>query len=232
MRRLKGRRPSPAMTVAGAALIIALAGTAMAAPTAIKSILNKQEKKQVKNIAKNQVNKLAPGLSVARANAAGRADTAARADAATNADALGGQALANIVVARSDPTTGGVCDPNTTAFANCASVDVTLPHEGRVLLIGTAGQYAFTVGVSQGSCRMTLDGVALGGSFVTIGNQSDPAAGVTGAANRGFADGFSTTVVTGPVSAGPHSFGLECNQSDADVEFENAQISAAVVGSG
>ena len=208
------------MTVAGAALIIALAGTAMAAPTAIKSVLNKQEKKQVKSIAKNQVNKLAPGLKVARA------------DAAANADAVGGVSLANIAIARSDPTTGGVCDPNSAAFVNCASVDVTLPHEGRVLLIGTAGQYAFTAGVSQGSCRMTLDGVALGGSFVTIGNQSDPAAGVTGVANRGFADGFSTTVVTGPVSAGAHSFGLECNQSDADVEFENGQISAAVVGSG
>jgi hypothetical protein len=226
MRRLKGSRPSPAMIVAGVALIIALAGTAMAAPTAIKSVLNKQEKKQTKNIAKNQVNKLAPGLSVRRA------ETAARADTATNADALGGQALANIATARSDPTTGGVCDPNTAAFVNCASVDVTLPHEGRVLLIGTAGQYAFAPGVSQGSCRMTLDGVALGGSFVTVGNQSDPAAGVTGAANRGFADGFSTTVVTDPVSAGPHSFGLECNESDADVEFENGQISAAVVGSG
>jgi hypothetical protein len=229
MTSLKGRLPSPAMIVAATALIIALAGTAMAAPTAIKSILNKKEKKQVKNISKNQVNALAPGLSVASAK---NADAAKRADTAANADAVGGQSLANIAIARSDPTTGGVCDPNTTAFTTCASVDVTLPHEGRVLLIGTAAQYAFTAGVSQGSCRMTLDAVALGGSFVTIGNQSDPAAGVTGVANRGFADGFSTTVVTDPVSAGPHSFGLECNQSDADVEFENGQISAAVLGSG
>jgi hypothetical protein len=84
------------MIVAATALIIALAGTAMAAPTAIKSILNKKEKKQVKNISKNQVNALAPGLSVKHANTAGSADTAKRADAATkadNADALSGTTI-------------------------------------------------------------------------------------------------------------------------------------------
>jgi hypothetical protein len=226
MTRSKGRRPSPSMVVAISALIVALAGTAMAAPTAIKSILNKQEKKQVKNIAKNQVNKLAPGLSVRRADSAARADTAA------NADALGGQSLANVAIGRSDPTTGGVCDPNSSTFVNCASVDVTLPHEGRVLLVGTGGQYSFDGGVTQGSCRMTIDGVAQGGSFITVGNQTDASPGVTGAANRGYARGFATTIVTGPVGAGAHSFGLDCNQTDADVEFENAQISATVLGSG
>ena len=79
----KGRRPSPAMIVAMTALIVALAGTAMAAPTAIKSILNKKEKKQTKNIAKNQINALAPGLSVKHADSAG---SAKHADSATNAD--------------------------------------------------------------------------------------------------------------------------------------------------
>ena len=68
----KGRRPSPAMIVAMTALVVALAGTAMAAPTAIKSILNKKEKKQTKNIAKNQINALAPGLSVKHADTAER----------------------------------------------------------------------------------------------------------------------------------------------------------------
>jgi hypothetical protein len=217
------------MIVAMTALIIALAGTAMAAPTAIKSILNKQEKKQVKNIAKNQVNKLAPGLSVASAK---NADATKRADTAANADTVGGQSLANIAIGRSDPSTGGVCDPNSTTFTTCASVDVNLPHEGRVLLIGTGGQYAFNAGVTQGSCRMTVDGVAQGLSFITLGNQTDASAGVTGAANRGYARGFATTMVTDPVSAGPHTFGLDCNETDSDVEFENGQISAAMLGSG
>jgi hypothetical protein len=87
MRRLKERLPSPPMAVAGLALIIALAGTAMAAPTAIKSVLNNQEKKQVKKIAKNQVNSLAGGLSVA---SAANATNAQNATNATNASSLGG----------------------------------------------------------------------------------------------------------------------------------------------
>ena len=54
MRRLKGRSPSPAMSVAVAALIVALVGTAMAAPTAINSVLNKKEKKQTPKIARTR----------------------------------------------------------------------------------------------------------------------------------------------------------------------------------
>jgi hypothetical protein len=223
MRRLKGRRPSPAMIVASAALIIALAGTAMAAPTAIKSILNKKEKKQTKAIADSRIKAAAPGLSVASAK---------KADLATNADAVGGQSLANIVIGRSDPTTGAQCDPNSSTFVTCSDVDVTLPHEGRVLLTGTGGQYAFNAGVTQGTCRLTTDGNSLGNSVISLGNQTDASAGVTGAANRGYARGFATTIVTGPVSAGAHNFALQCNETDADVEFENPQISAAVFGSG
>jgi hypothetical protein len=226
MRRLKGRRPSPAMIVASAALIVALAGTAMAAPTAIKSILNKKEKKQASNIAKNQVNNLAPGLSVKHANTAGSADTAKQ------ADAVGGQALAKIAIARSDPSTGAQCDPNTTTFVLCADVTVDLPHEGRVLLIGTGAQYAFNLSVTQGTCRLTNDGNSLGGSLISLGNQTDPSPGVVGAANRGYGRGFTTTLVTDSISAGSHTFALQCNETDSDVEFENPQISAALFGSG
>jgi len=63
------------MIVAGTALIVALVGTAMAAPSAIKTVLDKSEKKQVKSIAKNQVNNLAPGLSVANAGSLDHIDS-------------------------------------------------------------------------------------------------------------------------------------------------------------
>jgi hypothetical protein len=218
MRRIKSKigRPSPSMAVALAALIVALGGVAMAAPSAIQSVLNKKEKKQTKNIAKNQINKLAPGLSVARA---------AKAD---DANALGGQTLANIVTARS-ATPGGQCDPTSTAFINCATVDLTLPHEGRVLLVGTAGQIAFNNANASGTCLFRVDGVNSGGA-VLVGNQSLP--NVTGAAARGFPDGFANTVVTAPVSAGAHTFGIACQEATADVEFQGPQISAVMVGSG
>ena len=227
MTRSNGRRPSPAMIVAATALIVALAGTAMAAPTAIKSILNKQEKKQVKSIAKNQVNKLAPDLSVKHAKTADTATTATTANTAKDADTLNGQSLGNIVIARSN--TGAVCDPQTGTLITCATLDMTLPHEGRVLLIGTAGQYAFTNSQASGNCLFRVDGVNSGGS-VTVGNQYAPA--LFGVTNRGLANGFATTVVTGPLSAGAHQFILACNQLTGDVEFEDPQVSGALVGSG
>lgn len=218
----KGRRPSPAMIVAAIALIVALAGTAMAAPTAIKSILNKKEKKQVKNISKNQVNALAPGLSVKHANTAGTADTA------KDANAIGGVALKDIAVAKST-NPGAQCDPNTTTFIDCATVNLTLPHEGRVLLIGSGAQIAFNAAQTSGDCLFRVDGSNSGGS-VRIGNQYAPAVTSTGA--RNFGNGFTTTVVTDPIAAGAHEFKLVCNQVNADVEFESPALVAALVGSG
>jgi hypothetical protein len=211
------------MVVAITALIVALAGTAMAAPSAIKSVLNKQEKKQTKKIARNQVNKLAPGLSVRRA------ETAARADTAANADALGGQSLSNIAVARSASPGGPACDPSSATFVDCVTVDLTLPHEGRVLLIATAGQVAFNNAQTQGDCVFRVDGVNSGGS-VHVGNQYAPTP--TGATSIQFPNGFAATHVVGPVSAGPHTFGLACSQTTADIMFMGPQISALLVGSG
>lgn len=218
----KGRRPSPAMVVALAALVVALAGTAMAAPTAIKSILNKKEKKQTKNIAKNQVNALAPGLSVKHAGTAGTADTA------KDANALGGVALKDITVAKS-ANPGAQCDPNSATFVDCATVDLTLPHEGRVMLIGTAAQIAFTNAQTSGDCLFRVDGVNSGGA-VRIGNQYAPA--VIGVGARNFGNGFATTVVTDPIAAGAHEFKLVCDEVNADVEFESPALVAALVGSG
>jgi hypothetical protein len=68
MERLKGRKPSPAMVVSIIALVFALAGSA-AAGVATISALSKKEKKQTRNIADSEVNKLAPGLSVKSAGA-------------------------------------------------------------------------------------------------------------------------------------------------------------------
>ena len=124
------------MIVAATALIVALAGTAMAAPTAIKSILNKKEKKQVKNISKNQVIALAPGLSVKHADTAGSADAAKRADVATkadDADALSG----NTIVGEGDLdgpglVTNSSCTPVTKAVPGARAGDhvVLTPPDG------------------------------------------------------------------------------------------------------
>jgi hypothetical protein len=72
------------MTVAIAALVVAMAGTALANKDAIVSALNKGEKKQTKKIADNRINLKAPELTVKSAGTANTATTA------TNAENLGG----------------------------------------------------------------------------------------------------------------------------------------------
>jgi hypothetical protein len=58
--RLRGLRPSPAIVIAVLALVAAVAGTAVAGgPGATTSV----SKKKAKQIAKKQVNKLAPGIA-------------------------------------------------------------------------------------------------------------------------------------------------------------------------
>jgi hypothetical protein len=105
-RRIK--RPSPAMAVAMAALVVAVVGTAIAAPAA----LNKAETKQVKKIARSQANqqigKLGPGLSVASAGTADTANTASSAGTANTVEngAIGTAQLASTIPAASAYTTG------------------------------------------------------------------------------------------------------------------------------
>jgi hypothetical protein len=79
---IQPRMPSPGILVAVLALVAALAGTAVAGTDATTSAINK---KKVKSIAAKQINKLAPGLSVASAETADSADSATRAQNATNA---------------------------------------------------------------------------------------------------------------------------------------------------
>ena len=142
----KGRRPSPAMIVAMTALVVALAGTAMAAPTAIKSILNKKEKKQTKNIAKNQINALAPGLSVKHADTAGSADTAKHADSATNADnakrADNADALSGTTIVGAADIEGPGLLTNNTCVAKAATVHRRASAGDHVVLtaVRTAGR--------------------------------------------------------------------------------------------
>jgi hypothetical protein len=57
------RRPSPSMVVAVIALIVALCGTAVAGVATI-SKLSKSEKRKVRGLADQEIDKKAPGLSV------------------------------------------------------------------------------------------------------------------------------------------------------------------------
>jgi hypothetical protein len=84
VKRVSGRKPSPATVISIVALVFAVAGTAVAGVATI-SVLNKKEKKQTRNIAKQEIKKAAAGLSVANATNAINATNAVNATNATNA---------------------------------------------------------------------------------------------------------------------------------------------------
>jgi hypothetical protein len=85
MDRLRQMRPSPAMLVAVAALVAALAGTAVAGVATISKLSGK-ERKLVAKIARKEadkrITKRAPGLSVASAGTAASTNTANTANTA------------------------------------------------------------------------------------------------------------------------------------------------------
>ena len=122
MNFLSGRRPSPAMVVAVLALAFAVVGTAMAGVATI-SVLGKQEKKQVKKIARKQANAQitarARGLSVSHATTADSANSAAAANSATT-----GAAAAYAAVNANGSLTEGY------AAKNIDEGDVTNPATG------------------------------------------------------------------------------------------------------
>lgn len=118
MRRVRHSPPSPAFVVAVLALVAAVAGTAVAG-TDVHSAVSK---KQTKKIAKKQIDKLAPGLSVAHA------DTADSATRAGSADAVGGNRVARINL-RAASVAAGTPFLQLSGFrleATCAAADETV----------------------------------------------------------------------------------------------------------
>lgn len=100
MGRTIGKSPAPATVISIVALAFAVAGTAVAGVATV-SVLTKKEKKQTRKIAKKEINKAAPGLSVANATNAGSATNATTAANADNADQAENSATVNNVRAES-----------------------------------------------------------------------------------------------------------------------------------
>jgi hypothetical protein len=140
-RHIDGWRPSPGMLVGVLALVAAVVGTAVAGPTATTSKLGK---KKVVKIADQEINKLAPGLSVAHAESANTANTATSADnadsansavsaqsalSANTADSVGGVSIEPVRLARPDgspETTIVSVNGSFVSLSNCGSGQVTL----------------------------------------------------------------------------------------------------------
>ena len=183
-------RPSPALVVAILALVAAVAVPAFA--------LTKAEKRVIKKIANAQISKRAPGLA-----AVGR----------TNFEPL-------------------VCTDQNHTGEDCTSVALTLPRRARVLVVASATYFTALlddpIGPGSnddpshvnGSCRITIDGIAIGATARSLSRDQSAQGGV--ALNR----------VTFPLDPDTHTFALRCEEADGDINWTEPSISAVMLGSG
>ena len=109
------------------------------------------------------------------------------------------------------------CDPlSDIQYLACASVDLSLPSDGRVLLIAD-GQWRQQTGTADGRCRFFGPG--------TSNDQVELGGGVA-------AGSLGLTEVTSPLTAGTHTFGIQCREFAGNtIFFPDMNMSAVYVGS-
>jgi hypothetical protein len=143
-------------------------------------------------------------------------------------NALGGKEIAeqSLDASRFAPVAGreaGGCNPESSAFVDCATVMIRLPRSSRILAIATGGQVSDSGAGAKASCQVRIDDVAtsLSGNPGEEGtdNTSDLAT-----------NGFARTVVTPePVASGTHEIALSCNQGLGEVRIEDPTIAAIAI---
>jgi hypothetical protein len=242
MRRTMHLRPSAGLAVAALGLMAAVAGTAVAGESASTSAVSK---KKVKKIAVKQVNKLAPGLSVASADTAESAGTATTADSAqtantaTNSSRLQGASLASI--AAGNDAFIGSCEAGAT-FVQCGGANggaqVTLTRPSKVLAI-YGWRWSLSAGDADGTglgtCQTTRNGAATSGDITMGEGMSGPGPLPEVHQHTGgeFAYGAPSIVdVQGPLQPGTYRFGLRCMEEFGDIDHTGIRIAALVMGTG
>jgi hypothetical protein len=146
MKRLRISRPSPAVIVAAVAIIAALAGTAIADPSALTSALNGKEKKQTRNIAKDEIGKAAPGLSVAHAGTA------------NNANTLGGSSLANVKPVSGFGQSASVISSLGGSYVTVAQATITTTANSTRILASGSAELTGADSDETGQCQIDIDG--------------------------------------------------------------------------
>jgi hypothetical protein len=241
-----------ANTIALIALFIALGGTTFAATGFPRnSIGAKQLKKNAvtnPKIKRNAVtgakiaNNSVTGADVLESSL-GRVPSATNATHATTADnatTVGGASVNTLSIGRSTSSTdasgtGTSCDPNTTAFVDCGTVAMTLPRSARVLILADAAFDGSNSFGNRGDCQITVDGARIGGllSAGSVNVNTTTGTVLIGPGyNANTQDGIALNAVTGVLTAGAHSFALQCNQAGGSIEFSETYVSAVMLGAG
>jgi hypothetical protein len=207
---IKRAKPSPALIVAVVALVVALAGGAVAG-VAVTS-LNKREKKVVKRIASKQIRKKEPGLDV---------NSAKSADTANDADALGGVSLGDL-----NPVAEGIdtaCSP-VSGFNDCLpGASLTLNRTADVLVIVTAAWHDTGGLENQADCRIERNGAGIG----TVNEYGSKVLDTDADQNRALA----MNDIDANRPPGSYLYYLSCDEGINDFELEDVHTTAVALGS-
>lgn len=118
----------------------------------------------------------------------------------------------------------GTCDPNSTAYVQCARVVLNVEEPSRLMLTAGGGQ-AGTAN-AEGNCRFSVDNQALLAA-------ASPSVGDVDARDAFRANGFALTAVRpGRVQPGTRVVRVVCNEEDGDVSFSGVTLSAVAFGDG
>jgi len=251
MTRSKWRRPSPATVIAVIALAAASGGSAVA-EDAVESVKRKfisGGKIKPRSLAGNRVKKNALGgteinesrlgkvpsarnadsatnainaSNATNATNASNAIHAGTADTATNASAVNGVTQAEFTVGRS---ASGSCDPSSATFVDCTSVTFSLPRSGRVLLIADTTWHSNSSAATRGSCEIAVDGT--GESDDVFPGQFSNNTTLTPLRQQS----VGANLVTSALNSGSHTFAFRCNQLENDIVYDQAFLSAVMIGS-
>ena len=172
-------RLTPAMVLAVLALALSLVGTAVAGPAALTSKITKPK---VKKIAKREIAKAAPGLSVASADAA---------------DSVDGFDAGDLI-----RTTSGSTADAPDADGTAATAAIQAPGSGFLTVFATA-DFVYGAGntTDQVECLLEIDGAEVPAT-----------SRVTNVSSFANVDSDCATNATAPVSAGAHEVDLEIAQ--------------------
>jgi hypothetical protein len=112
------------------------------------------------------------------------------------------------------------CDPSTpTTFLDCTSLSFNwskaFPRKTMLVVDGT---FTTAAGGGRGECRLELDGVAIAGSTVKIGEN-----GAGGHVNDN-GDGWGINTIT-TAQGGQHSYSVACNETAGNITIRQLQLS-------
>ncbi len=204
-------RPSPAMVVALAALVIALTGTGYAVSRINGSSIKKN------SVPGNRIKENGLGGKQINESKLGKVPLAAQSETATNADALGGDPLGAV-----RPTSGAAAESAvitlTGVATDVATTTINTTATSQILVDG-AVELQGADADERARCAARLDGFQISFDFETtfddIGTVNEATVAVAGAADD--------------VPAGPHTVTLICTALSGTVVKDDAAVNVVAI---